>query len=187
LRFGSPIAREFWSTVGAVAIAAATLSGQEPPKISGEWKLGGHDPAITGRGNATDGQLSVGTVIRALSISQNAKSITIEEQDAMWGANTIVYHLDGTAVTNTFRMLLGKTGFLSGNRPVDVVEKVPGAEYTSKWKGSQLISAITVEVPGEREARRYEETIALDADGVLSIRIRRVGTGDSRTLYYKKQ
>ena len=94
--------------------------------------------------------------------------------------------LDGSAVTNPFRIGDFNTVVDDRGRSISINKRIP-AQFTSKWRDGQLVSAITVHVPGEKEPRHYEETISLVADGVLSVRIQKVGTGDSRTLYYKKQ
>jgi len=65
------------------------------------------------------------------------------------------------------------------------VEAVP-AEVTSKWHENKLVSTIDVLVPGESDTRHYIETISISAEGILAVRIQRVGSSDSRTLFYKK-
>lgn len=187
-RSGGATARSFWLALAAIVIAAAALEGQQRPNFSGTWRLGGvpKPGAITGKGNRPDSQLQVATSVSHLVIRQDAKVVEIVEENTSGGPNTLVYHLDGSAVTNPFRLLLGKVTVLSGDRLAAVEERIP-AVYTTTWKDGQLVSAITIDVRGEKEPRHYEETISLGADGVLSVRIQRVGTGDSRTLYYKKQ
>jgi hypothetical protein len=140
--------------------------------------------SFTGEANRPDSQLQVGLGATRLVIRQGEKSIEIEE-NAADGPNTLVYRPDGAAVNNRLRLLLGKTRINSQGTAIAVEDRIP-AEYVTKWKSDQLISAITVAVPGEKESRHYEETISLGVDGNLGIRIQRVGTGDSRTLYYKK-
>lgn len=189
-QFGDTTARRPWLTVAAIVIAAAAIEGQQRPDFSGTWNCGVLENPVsyTGRANRDDSQLQVGTGVTAmhLVIRQDAKVVEIIQGDASGGPMTLVYHLDGTTVTNPFSLYLGKVRALSGDRLAAVEERIP-ADYTSKWKGGQLVSAITVPVPGEKEPRHYEETISLGADGILSIRIQRVGTGDSRTFNYKKQ
>jgi hypothetical protein len=190
-RSGGATARSGWLTVAATVIAAVGLAGQDRPNLSGTWRVGllPTPYAITGKGNRPDSQLGVGRDSPRLVIRQDAKVVEIEEN--AWAAiatapNTLVYHLDGSAVTNPFRTDAYNVVVDDRGRSVGVNKLIP-AEFRTKWKDGQLVSAITVQVPGEKEPRHYEETISLGADGVLSICIQRVGTGDSRTLYYKKQ
>jgi hypothetical protein len=120
--------------------------------------------------------------VTQLVIRQDATSVEITEVNAYGGAKKLVYYPDGTVVkTNLLRLSPRNVSVASRGRLVAGDARTP-AGYTSKWKDGQLVSAITAQVPGEAEARRYEETILLGADGNLSVRIQRVGSGDSRTL-----
>ena len=53
-------------------------------------------------------------------------------------------------------------------------------------QGGKLFSTIDVFLPGESVARHYVETISISPDGILSVRIERVGFPDTRTLLYQK-
>ncbi len=184
-RSGVGTARRVWLTVAAMLIAAVALGSQQRPNFSGAWMVDGLPPTVTGKGNSPESQLHVGTSVTHLVIRQDTKVVEVIEENASGGPNTLVYHLDGSAATNPFRLILDKVRVLPGDRLMAVEERIP-AEYTTKWKDGQLVSAITVQVPGEKEPRHYEETISLGAGGVLSVRIQRVGTGDSRTLYLQE-
>ena len=176
-------------SVLSVLVTSGVLAqeSQQRPSFSGSWATGILDePAdYTGKANRPDSQLKVGLAYTILTIRQDPKVIEIIEKTEVHDPNTLVYHLDGSEVTNPFRLFLGKTevGPTGGLRAVE--ERIP-ARYVTRWNGSELVSAITVDVRGEKEPRHYEETISLGANGILSVRIQRVGTGDSRTLNYKK-
>ena len=175
-------------SVLAVLVTSGVLAqeGQQRPSFTGSWATGILDkPAdYTGKANRTDSQLKVGLAYTILTIRQDPKVVQIIEKTEVHDPNTLVYHLDGSEVINPFRLFLGKTeaGPNGGLRLVE--ERIP-ARYVTRWKGSARVSAITVDVRGEKEPRHYEETISLDVHGLLSVRIERVGTGDSRTLNYK--
>ena len=176
-------------SVFSVLATSAVLAqaGQQRPSFSGSWATGVLDnPAVyTGKANRSDSQLQVGTAYTILTIRQDPKIVEIIEQNEVSDPNRLVYRLDGSEVTNPFRLILGKTEAAPNGSLRAVEERIP-ARYVTRWNGSELVSAITVDVRGEKEPRHYEETISLGANGILSVRIQRVGTGDSRTLNYKK-
>ena len=177
----------FDSTVrGAMAGASVTLAHQQPPRFSGRWINGvlENPAAVTGLANRRGSQLQVGLDAPYLTIRQDAKVIEIIEDLPNGGSNKLVYHLDGSAAKNSFRV--APKVVKVGERLIAEQPRLP-AEYVSNWKDGRLVSAITVQVPGEDGPRRYEETISLGPDGTLSVRMERVGSGDSRTMYYKKE
>ena len=183
--------RTLGQTLLLTMFASVGLSGHQLPNLSGNWNSGllRNPTTYTGRANRSDSELQVGLGVTRLVIRQDAKTLKIVEENVSTednGPNTLIYELDGTPTKNPFRLSLGKTRVDSLNRSLAVEERILG-EYTTKWKGGQLVSAITIDVPGEKDPRHYEETISLGTDGILSIRIHRIGTGDSRTLSYKKE
>jgi hypothetical protein len=168
-------------TVATIALLAIGLSEgigpQARPDFSGTWTLGhpaGIRPGeIEGQGNRSDGQLRVGISPASLVIAQREGTLRLEEHRTAGVRLTIrLYGLRGQPVES----------------PVVLAPKHERfqAEVTSMWQDNKLVSTIVVKVPGESEARRYSETLSLSPEGVLAVRIQRVGSADSRTLFYQR-
>ena len=62
----------------------------------------------------------------------------------------------------------------------------PPSEVTSWWQGRTLVSTIDVFLPGESVPRHYVETLSISPEGILAVRIERVGFPDTRTSSYKR-
>lgn len=106
-------------------------------------------------------------------ISQSGDKLRIEEYPAANSPtprNTVEYWLNGQPVTNLFF-----------NIPV-----IAPSLVTSKWQENKLVSTIDVFLPGEEVSRQYIETLSIGPEGILAVRIQRVGSPDSRTMFYKK-
>ena len=169
--------------VSLVVLDAAQEPAAKPwrPDFSGSWTLLNNGAAgevaatIEGRGNHPAGQLHVGGVPERLAITQEGETLKIEEHRSgplltRW--NKIEYGLDGRPSISQF-----------------VIEPLRGARPSlviSKWDGNKFVSLIDVVVPIESEPRHYSETLSISPEGILSVRIQRVGTPDSRTLFYRK-
>jgi hypothetical protein len=166
------------STFAILSIALiSALVPQARPDFSGTWTLGhpaGIRPGeIEGRGNRSDGQLRVGISPASLVIAQGEDRLRMEEHRTAGVRLTIrEYGLKGQPVKNP--VILGPK-----HEPFQ-------AEVTSVWQENKLVSTIVVAVPGEPEARRYTETLLIGPEGVLAVRIQRVGSADTRTLFYQK-
>ena len=170
--------------VGSVAVLGAS---QQPsakkevvrPDFSGTWtnaaSNGLNQPVIEGRANKPDSQLQVGVSSHKLVISQDADKLGIEEHRSspiQANVNTVEYGLNGQSIKSHF-----------------VTERSGGAapcETTSRWEEKKFVSTIDVVVPGESDPRHYTETLSISPEGVLAVRIQRVGSADSRTLFYRK-
>jgi len=87
------------------------------------------------------------------------------------GIISVEYGLNGQTVRNPF--VLGP--------PITVT-----SEVTSKWQENKLVSTIDVVAPGESDSRHYIQTMSISPEGILAVRIQRVGSSDSRTLFYQK-
>jgi hypothetical protein len=153
------------------------VSSQARTDFSGTWVLGNtpgaSSGAIEGRGNSQAGQLRVGPGVGKLVISQRGDKLRIEEYPATISTtprNTVEYWLSGQPVTNLFF-----------NIPV-----IAPSLVTSTWQEDKVVSAIDVFVPGEDAPRRYTETLSISSEGILAVRIQRVGSPDSRTMFYKR-
>jgi hypothetical protein len=75
--------------------------------------------------------------------------------------------------------------------PTEIVIATPPfakapAQITSQWKDNQLLSTLTVTVPGEDRPRRYEQTMSLDANGALIVQQQAIGSEHARTFAYRK-
>ena len=165
--------------VGSVSVLNAS---QQPsakavvrPDFSGTWTLGISNPsAIEGRGNSSAGQLQVGVSPFKLVISQDADKLGIEEHRTGPSVNLIIaeYGLNGQPAKGQFL--------------IQALRPAAPSEATSKWEENKLVSAIDVFVPGESDPRHYVQTMSISPEGILSVRIQRVGSADSRTLFYRK-
>ena len=169
--------------IGSVGVLNAS---QQPsakeivrPDFSGTWTSasgnGVNLPVIEGRGNRPDGQLRVGVEPHKLVISRDADKLIIEEHRAspvQAKMNAVEYGLTGQSIKSHFVI----------ERPGDAAP----CETTSKWEEKKLVSTIDVVVPGESDPRHYIETLSISPEGILAVRIQRVGTADSRTLFYRR-
>jgi len=165
----------FAGTLLAVTLLAtgqqSSANRETRPDLIGTWTVRGgtHE----GLGNSTAGKLLVGTVPLKLVISQDGTKLKVEEhRQIIVPFNTREYELNGRPIKGQFVI----------EPPRDPVP----SEATSRWVEDQLVSSIDVLVPKESEPRHYEETLSVSRDGILSVRIQRVGTADSRTMFYKK-
>ena len=166
------------ATTALLMIALTSGVGSRAlPDFSGTWLLGntpGVSPgAIEGRGNSQAGQLRVGPGVGMLVISLSGDKLRIEEYPAANSPtprNTVEYWLSGQPVTNLFF-----------NIPV-----IAPSLVRSKCQENTLVSTIDVFMPGEELPRHYIETLSISPEGILAVRIQRVGTPDSRTMFYKK-
>jgi hypothetical protein len=168
-------------TLTAIALLTLALNSgagsQGLSDFSGTWILGntpGASPdVIEGLGNSQAGQLRVGPGVGMFKIALNGDKLRIEEYSAAASPtprNTVEYWLSGQPVTNLFF-----------NIPV-----IAPSLVTSKWQEGKLVSNIDVFVPGEDGPRRYTETLSISPEGILAVRIQRVGSPDSRTMFYRK-
>ena len=160
------------SVLNASQQPAPTASSQK--NFSGTWTFAGdpeHLPLRGGAVNNPNGSLRIGPVPTRLVISQTADHLRIEEYHQPFQKNAIVeYGLNGQPVKSQF-----------------FVELDPApCEITSKWEQDKLVSTVEVIVGGERDARRYTQTLSIGRDGFLAVQVQRVGTADSRTLFYKR-
>ena len=168
--------------VGSVTVSNAA---QQPdtkrvvrPDFSGAWTSAAiyeaHIPVIEGRANRPDSQLQIGGPAHTLVISQGADKLRIEERRTGPSVNLVIveYGLNGQPA---------KSQFL-----IEPLRPAAPAEATSKWEESKLVSTIDVVVPGEADPRHYIQTLSISPEGILAVRIQRVGTADSLTMFYKK-
>jgi hypothetical protein len=163
--------------LACVVAAFVTVGAQAPPDFSGTWKHRGGVPdarggGIRGQGNSPGGDsLNLGPVADPLIISQDDKALTVEEV-YISTRNTVTYWFDGRTVTNQI-----------------VVAPYPAtapAEFTSRWKGKQLVSVFALSVPGAAAPRRYEQTMSLDTDGTLVVWVQAIGSANARGVVYRK-
>jgi hypothetical protein len=89
--------------------------------------------------------------------------------------NTVEYALNGEPVRNPF--------FLGPTLPAS---PTPPSEVTSWRQGNSIVSTIDVFLPGESVPRHYVETLSISPEGILAVRIERVGFPDTRTMLYQK-
>lgn len=171
----------------AIAGSVGVLGASQQPSakevvrtdFSGTWTNaavnGANLPVYGGRANRPEGQLQVGISPARLVISQGADKLSIEEhrvsspQNPM---NVLEYGLNGQPV---------KSQFVIAPQLV-----AAPSEVTSKWEDKKLVSTIDVVAPGESDPRHYVETLSINPEGILAVRIQRVGSSDSRTLFYRK-
>jgi hypothetical protein len=158
------------SSSGIVSPARADFSGTWTFANS---NLGIRPWVIEGRGNSPAGQLHVGGDTGRLVISQRGDRLRVEYRynyPAGAKRNTVEYALNGEPVSNPF--------FLVPN-------SAP-SEVTSWWQEDKLVSTIDVFLPGQSAPRRYVETISISPEGILAVRIERVGFPDTLTVFYQK-
>ncbi len=103
-------------------------------------------------------------------ISQSADILRIEEHRQFVPTNALDHGLKGGPL---------KSQFL-------VEDQLRPCEVKSKWQENTLVSTIDVAIPRESVPRQYQETLSISSEGILAVRIQRVGSSDSRTLFYKK-
>jgi hypothetical protein len=132
---------------------------------------------VEGRGNSPTGHLLVGTVPTALVISQQGTTLIVEEhRQFIVTVNRVEHGLNGEPINTSFVL--------------EPPRSAAPAEVTSKWQANSLVSTIIVlvpgEVPGESDPRRYVETMSISPEGILAVKIQRVGATDSRTVFYRK-
>ena len=143
------------------------------PDLTGNWTNAAGLTLEEGRGNGPDGKLLVGSVPTALVISKDGTNLIIEEhRQFVVTRNRLEHGLNGETVKADF--------VIAPPRPA------APAEMTSKWEGQKLVSAVDVFVPGESDPRHYVETMSISPEGILAVRMERIGTTDSRTLFYRK-
>jgi hypothetical protein len=146
----------------------------------GTWTGGVVGGAIEGRGNSPAGQLHVGPGTGKLVISARGDGLRIKSDYSLFGNHTfgnhtVEYGLNGERVRNSF--------FLGTTLPSS---PTPPAEVTSWRQGNNLVSTIDVFLPGESVPLHYVETLSISAEGILAVRIERVGFPDARTLLYRR-
>jgi hypothetical protein len=66
------------------------------------------------------------------------------------------------------------------------IDGPPAGSFTVWWQGRTLVSTIDVFLAGESVPRHYVETLSISPEGILAVRIERVGFPDTRTLSYKR-
>ena len=170
--------------ITALALVLTTgMSDQARPDFSGNWTSSG--PGVwTGRGNSGTDSLQVGRFPMTMVISQDATTLTVDEQyvagseltGVIYPRNTLSYPLDGRTQSNKMP--------IAG--PRDEYGVAP-AEFRCHWDAQQLVAAFSVSVPGETLPRRYERKIWLDSDGTLMMQTLRVGTPHSLTHVFKRE
>jgi hypothetical protein len=155
-----------------LALISAAVA-QRRPDLSGSWKVESYS-VTTGNGNRPiSDSLRLGPVPQVLVISQDERTLTIQEHYVLGRRNAIKHPLDGRAVTNLVHTS-------------DVWKTVP-AEFKSEWKGDALVSTFTLSVQGEDAPREYEQTISLSPAGELIMNVRRLGTPHARTEAYRRK
>jgi hypothetical protein len=165
-----------WLVAGVSAEQQPSANAIARQDFSGTWTIGtasGPTPgSYEGRGNSPDGQLLVGVSPIKLVISRDGDKLRIEQHRQMFAMHAVEYGLNGQPAKTQFFM--------------EPVRPAAPSVVTSKWEENTLVSTIDVVVPGESDPRHYIETISINPNGDLAVRIQRVGTADSRTLLYRK-
>lgn len=161
-----------WSIICAGLVLVATAAAQERPSFGGTWKADRALATYTGRGNRPDSDLQIGPVPETLVITQDDKTLTVEQRFSAMPTNSVTYTLDGRSGATHIRV----------NHPILAAP----AAVTSQWKGDRLVSRFTVSVPGEAAPRLYEQAIWLNPEGSLFVQDQRPGSPDVRIVGYRK-
>jgi hypothetical protein len=107
-------------------------------------------------------------------ISQRGDRLRIDSGYIVLGRrrDLVEYGSNGEPVRNLF--------FLEG----DTV--TAPSEVTSWRQGGKIVSVIDAFLPGESVPFHFVETLSISPEGILAVRIERVGFPDTRTMFYRK-
>jgi hypothetical protein len=166
----------------ATYVAAQSSVAQDQPNLSGTWNRDVSREVQTLMNARVSENLHLGPSPASLIISQDEKTITVQEYYSGSGPapkyavqdpfNLTLYPLDGRTVTNQIQI-------------AEPLTRAP-AVLTSQWKDNQLAATFTVSVPGEAAPRRYEQTIALNPDGRLVFQVKASGAPHARIVVFRR-
>ena len=167
------LAAVFCCVIISVGTIDAAQVSPAPPNLSGIWTH--YKLSYEGRGNRNDNQpggggLRIGAAPASLVIAQDRTTITVVERYSAWPDNKVEYRLDNQMVRNRFRLT------------PDLV----ASEVTSRWQDNKLVSTVLIFLPGQSEPRRYQQTMSLDPNGVLMVRMED-DSSNSRTLTFRRK
>ena len=179
------------SIVLACGILSATIGAEQRPDFSGSWRGGRLLPGsllAEGTGNAnrngTTDNLRWGRFPSALEISHDNTTLTVEEQyDA--GGGGYPYHTPRTVVT--YALIGGRVTNQVPIAPITGSHVTAPAEFMCRWEDKVLVADLSVSIPEEPTAVRYERRIWLTDQGELAMKTLRIGTPHSLTIFFIKR